>query len=79
MYTQAKRRSGLEKEGGIHSLRHAYATHQLENGLPVHQLQQQLGHSNLRTTQRYIHWMPNTPGSLTPVSDLVGPLAVDHA
>ncbi len=78
VYTQAKRRSGLEKEGGIHSLRHAYATHQLENGLPVHQLQQQLGHSKLRTTQRYIHWMSNTPGSLTPVSDLVGPLAVDH-
>jgi len=36
IFTNAKRRAGIDKVGGIHSLRHAYATHQLENGLPVH-------------------------------------------
>ncbi len=46
MFTQAKVKSGIQKTGGVHSLRHAYATHQLERGLPIHQLQQFLGHSD---------------------------------
>jgi site-specific recombinase XerD len=41
-----------------HALRHAYATHQLESGIPLHQLQHQLGHSNIKTTQSYLHWLP---------------------
>lgn len=57
-YLAAKRRAGVDKRGGIHSLRHAYATHQLEQGLPVHQLQHLLGHRNLQTTLRYVHWAP---------------------
>jgi site-specific recombinase XerD len=39
-------------------LRHAYATHQLESGMPLNQLQQQLGHADIRTTQTYLHWLP---------------------
>ncbi|WP_280818873.1 hypothetical protein [Thiorhodococcus minor] len=34
-FTQAKQRAGVHKVGGIHGLRHAYATHQLAAGLPV--------------------------------------------
>jgi len=45
--------------GGIHSLRHAYATHQLEVGLPVHRLQHVLGHKNISSTLRYVHWVPD--------------------
>ncbi|MBT6277824.1 MAG: tyrosine-type recombinase/integrase [Chromatiales bacterium] len=47
------------KWGGIHSLRHAYATHQLDNGLGVHILQRQLGSNSLSSTMRYIHWVPS--------------------
>ena len=57
-YTHAKRQAGVLKVGGIHSLRHAYATHQLEAGLPIHQLQHLLGHNNIQSTLRYVHWVP---------------------
>ena len=39
--------------------RHAFATHQLQSGLPVQDLQHYLGHSSLRTTLGYLHWIPN--------------------
>jgi len=55
----SKRRAGVEKIGGIHSLRHAYATHLLEGGLPVQQLQHLLGHQSLQSTLRYVHWVPD--------------------
>lgn len=54
-YTCAKRAAGLHKQGGIHALRHAFATHQLEAGMPVHRLQRLLGHRSLSTTMRYVH------------------------
>jgi len=57
VFTAAKRRAGVEKIGGIHSLRHAYATHQLEAGVPVHQLQRMLGHRCLQSTLHYVHWI----------------------
>jgi integrase/recombinase XerD len=58
LFSDAKRRAEVDKIGGIHSLRHAYATHQLEDGMPLHQLQHQLGHQNIRSTLRYVHWVP---------------------
>lgn len=58
-FTQAKARAGITKIGGIHSLRHAFATHQLEAGLPVHRLQRLLGHQDIHSTLRYGHWVPD--------------------
>ena len=54
-YTHAKRSAGLNKFGGIHALRHAFATHQLEAGMPAHRLQRLLGHQSISTTMRYVH------------------------
>ena len=59
VFNRAKQAAGISKVGGIHSLRHAYATHQLEQGLPIHQLQRILGHQNINTTLRYLHWIPH--------------------
>ena len=57
-FYKAKQLAGIQKIGGIHSLRHAYATHQLEDGMPIHQLQRLLGHQNIQSTLRYAHWVP---------------------
>ena len=55
MYYAAKKRAGITKEGGIHSLRHAFATHLLEAGVDVHTIQRLMGHGHLSTTARYFH------------------------
>lgn len=78
IYTRAKARAGVEKVGGIHGLRHAYATHQLAHGLPVHELQHLLGHRSLSSTQRYVHWVPGCSRAGAEHADLVGSLEVRH-
>ena len=78
VFTRAKRHAAVAKVGGIHSLRHAYATHQLEAGLPVHQLQQLLGHRNLQSTLRYVHWVPGVAPHLPGPRDVIAELEVGH-
>ena len=72
MYRKAKVNAGVEKDGGIHGLRHAYATHLLEAGLPIHLLQNWLGHTNINTTMRYIHWIPSYKPEKEGLTDLLG-------
>lgn len=76
MFKRSKQRAGINKIGGIHSLRHAYATHQLEAGMPVHQLQRLLGHNNLQSTMRYAHWVPSYQHGAG--MDLLAALEVRH-
>lgn len=55
-------RAGIEKAVRPHGLRHSHAFQLAENGVPMHHIKHQLGHSNLAVTSRYIDHLH--PGSV---------------
>jgi site-specific recombinase XerD len=55
IFKQALLKSKVGKAVGIHSLRHSFATHLLEQGVALPIIQQMMGHRSLKTTSGYLH------------------------
>lgn len=76
VFGMAKLRARIVKQGGIHSLRHAYATHLIEAGAEIPTVQRLLGHSTVATTMRYFHLSQGRLATITSPLDLLdGPRA----
>jgi site-specific recombinase XerD len=56
VFQQAVTASGCRKKVNIHTLRHSYSCHMLEEGASLISVKNNLGHSNLRTTSVYTHY-----------------------
>jgi len=68
IYYKAVELSGVKRKGGIHSLRHSFATHLLESGANLKQIQMLLGHRSIQTTMIYLHVTQKN------ISSLISPL-----
>jgi len=76
IYYRAVEQSGIRRKGGIHVLRHSFATHCIESGLELTLVQRLLGHASLLTTARYLHVTAARLGQVRSPLDLIeiGPL-----
>ncbi len=52
---EAARKTAIQKQVTVHTLRHTYATHLLEDGLDIVSIKELLGHAHIQTTMIYLH------------------------
>lgn len=72
LFVSAKKKAGISKGRGFHTLRHCFATHLLEAGYDISTIQKLLGHRHLSTTLVYLHV------SKRAISAVKSPLDFDH-
>ena len=70
---EAAQRAGIGKRVTVHTLRHCFGTHLLENGTDIRIIQTLLGHSRIDTTARYTHVSPGLIGRTPSPLDQLDP------
>lgn len=71
IYKTAKSKAGITKPGGIHTLRHCFATALLEAGTELAVIQRLMGHNSIRSTMRYLHIAQERTTATTSPLDLL--------
>jgi site-specific recombinase XerD len=71
IYYRAVKKSGVRRKGGIHVLRHSFATHLIESGIELTIVQRLLGHTSLLTTALYLHVTAQRLGEVRSPFDLI--------
>jgi integrase/recombinase XerD len=72
IYYTALEKSGVRRKGGIHLLRHSFATHLMESGVELPVVQHLLGHSSIKTTALYLHVTARRLAEVHSPLDLIG-------
>ena len=71
IYEEARKKAGIKKGEGIHTLRHSFATHLLEAGYDIRKIQVLMGHTRLSTTMIYLHVSRETLSKIPSPLDLI--------
>jgi len=58
---EALKRTSILKNASMHTLRHSFATHLMEDGVDIHSIQRSLGHADIRSTMIYLHVAQTIP------------------
>ena len=71
IYEKARKKAGVKRGTGIHTLRHSFATHLLEAGYDIRKIQVLMGHARLTTTMIYLHVSCETLSTIPSPLDLI--------
>ncbi|MCY7328336.1 MAG: tyrosine-type recombinase/integrase, partial [Saprospiraceae bacterium] len=79
VFENAKKSAGIKKAGGVHMLRHSFATHLFEAHVPAFIIQRILGHNSILTTQKYVRIANQTIAAVKSPLDLLDLSALKEA